>query len=61
MTDLLPSLRSEIALYGAEVVAAFGEYVGQQHRILQRIPHLRQRLALVREIIGALMEGDGDA
>jgi len=42
-------------LYGADVVAAFGEYCLHQRRILLRRPHLAKSLGIVSKMVAMLM------
>lgn len=42
-------------LYGADVVAAFGEYCGHQRRILAHRPELAASLGTVSKMIALIM------
>ena len=44
-------------LYGADVVAAFGEYCGHQQRILAHRPHLARSLRVVSKMVEGIMRG----
>ena len=41
--------------YGADVVAAFGEYCGHQRRIVAHKPHLATSLGIVSKMVGVIM------
>ena len=58
--ELLRQLNADIALYGADVVAAFGEYCGHRSRVLQRLDHLGRSVNphTVSKMIACIMAGD---
>lgn len=45
-------------LYGADVVAAFGEYCWHQKRILAHSPHLATSLRIVSKMVAMIMHRD---
>ena len=57
--ELLHQLNADIALYGADVVAAFGEYCGHRSRVLQRLQHLGRIVSpdIVSKMIACIMTG----
>ena len=57
MPHFLCILTWEINQYGADVVAAFGEYCGQQKRIILRVPRLGNDLECVSHMVQLLMRG----
>lgn len=51
----------DVDLYGADVVAAFGEYCGHQRRILAHVPRLRSSLKRVSAMVQFLMRSEKEA
>ena len=57
--ELLRQLNADIALYGADVVTAFGEYCGHRSRVLQRFDHLGRSVSpyIVSKMVACVMAG----
>ena len=58
--ELLRQLNADIVLYGADVVAAFGEYCGHRSRVLQRFSYFGRIVSpgVVSKMIACIMAGD---